>query len=244
VGEALQLLPAVDISNGRAVQLVQGDLGSAQIFGDPVQAALRWQAAGAKWMHLVDLDAAFGRGSNSEVLREVVASVSIEVEVSGGIHDDAGLRAAIATRCSRVVVSAAALDTPDWLAAVIAGHGHHVAVALDVQGTTITPRGSTRAGGELREVLGWLDAAGCARYVVTDVSRDGMLEGPNVALLRDVCAHTPAPVIASGGIATLDDVAALATLVPLGVEGAIVGTALYTGALDLPTALARVGGLV
>jgi 1-(5-phosphoribosyl)-5-[(5-phosphoribosylamino)methylideneamino] imidazole-4-carboxamide isomerase/N-(5'phosphoribosyl)anthranilate isomerase len=242
VGEALQVLPAVDVSKGRAVQLAQGDPGSARDFGDPVEAALGWQAAGAKWMHLVDLDAAFGRGSNSEVLSQVVATVAIEVEVSGGIHDDAGLRAALATQCNRVILSAVALETPDWLAATIARHGDRVAVALDVRGTTLAPRGSIRGGGELHDVLAWLDGAGCARYVITDVSRDGMLEGPNLALLRDACARTPARVIASGGVSTLDDVAALARLVPLGVEGAIVGTALYTGALDLAAALALVAG--
>jgi phosphoribosyl isomerase A len=243
VVEALQLLPAVDVSKGRAVRLVKGEIDSPRIFGDPVDAALRWQAAGAQWVHLVDLDAAFGRGSNSEVLREVVASLAIDVEVSGGIRDDASLSAALATRCRRVVIGTAALDTPAWVAAAIAQHGERVAVALDVRGTTLAARGSARESGELPEVLDRLEAAGCARYVVTDVRRDGMLGGPNVELLGAVCARTDAPVIASGGVASLDDVAALAALVPLGVEGAIIGTAVHTGALDLGAAMALVNDL-
>ena len=237
---ALELLPAVDVSEGRAVQLVQGAAGSQRVFGDPVEAALRWQSGGSRWVHLVDLDAAFGRGHNRELLRAVVATLDIDVEMSGGIRDDESLEAALATGCRRVNIGTAALENPDWCASVIARHGDRVAIGLDVRGTTLAARGWTRDGGDLYDVLTRLDREGCARYVVTDVNKDGMLEGPNLDLLSDVCSRTDAPVVASGGISTLDDLRAIATLVPQGVEGAIVGTALYTGAFTIEEALAAV----
>jgi phosphoribosyl isomerase A len=237
---ALQLLPAVDVSGGRAVQLVQGVAGSERVFGDPVESARRWQDAGASWVHLVDLDAAFGRGSNKDVLAQVVAAVDIDVEMSGGIRDDDSLTAALATGCRRVNIGTAALERPDWCAAVLADHGDRVAIGLDVRGTTLAARGWTRDGGDLYEVLARLDSEGCQRYVVTDVAKDGMLQGPNLGLLEDVCSRTDAAVIASGGISTLGDLQAIAGLVPLGVEGAIIGTALYTGAFTLQDALACV----
>ncbi len=237
---ALQLLPAVDVSNGRAVQLVQGVAGSERIFGDPVESALRWQHAGASWVHLVDLDAAFGRGANREVLTAVVDALDIDVELSGGIRDDETLHAAFATGCRRVNIGTAALERPDWCASVLAEHGDRVAIGLDVRGTTLAARGWTRDGGDLYEVLARLDAEGCPRYVVTDVGRDGMLQGPNLDLLRDVCARTDAPVVASGGVSTLGDLRSIAALTPSGVEGAIIGTALYTGAFTLQDALETV----
>ncbi|MEP6667101.1 MAG: bifunctional 1-(5-phosphoribosyl)-5-((5-phosphoribosylamino)methylideneamino)imidazole-4-carboxamide isomerase/phosphoribosylanthranilate isomerase PriA [Nocardioidaceae bacterium] len=236
----LQLLPAVDVSQGRAVQLVQGVAGSERVFGHPVESALRWQSAGAHWVHLVDLDAAFGRGENRDLLTEVVAAVDIDVELSGGIRDDESLAAALATGCRRINIGTAALEEPQWCEAVIAEHGDRIAIGLDVRGTTLAARGWTRDGGDLYEVLERLNAQGCARYVVTDVNKDGMLQGPNLALLRDVCSHTDAPVIASGGVSTLDDLIALTTLVNDGVEGAIIGTALYTEAFTLQDALAAV----
>jgi phosphoribosyl isomerase A len=236
----LELLPAVDVSAGRAVQLVQGVAGSERVFGDPVEAALRWQQAGASWVHLVDLDAAFGRGHNRSVMSSVVGALDIDVELSGGIRDDGTLAAALATGCRRVNIGTAALERPDWCATVLAERGDRVAVGLDVRGTTLAARGWTREGGDLHEVLARLDAAGCTRYVVTDVLRDGMLKGPNVALLADVCSRTAAAVVASGGVSTLDDLRAIAALAPDGVEGAIIGTALYTGAFTLEAALAAV----
>lgn len=235
--ERLQLLPAVDVADGQAVRLVQGEAGSETSYGSPLQAALDWQAGGAEWIHLVDLDAAFGRGSNADLLAEVVAALDVQVEMSGGIRDDASLARALATGCRRVNLGTAALEDPEWTAQVIARHGDQVAVGLDVRGTTLAARGWTREGGDLWEVLERLDAAGCARYVVTDVTKDGTLRGPNLELLREVCARTQAPVVASGGISSLDDLAALRDLVPLGVEGAIVGKALYAGAFTLPQAL-------
>ena len=236
----LTLLPAVDVAGGQAVRLVQGAAGTETGYGDPLAAALGWQAAGAEWVHLVDLDAAFGRGSNADLLAAVVARLDIAVELSGGIRDDASLAAALATGCARVNIGTAALEQPDWVRAAIAAHGDKIAVGLDVRGTTLAARGWTRDGGELDEALARLDAEGCARYVVTDIKRDGMLRGPNLDLLRHVCARTPRPVIASGGVSSLADLAAIASLVPLGVEGAIVGKALYTRAFTLEEALGAV----
>ncbi|HEY5230213.1 MAG TPA: bifunctional 1-(5-phosphoribosyl)-5-((5-phosphoribosylamino)methylideneamino)imidazole-4-carboxamide isomerase/phosphoribosylanthranilate isomerase PriA [Galbitalea sp.] len=237
---ALTLLPAVDVADGRAVRLTQGAAGTETSYGDPVVAANDWVEQGAEWIHLVDLDAAFGRGNNYELLKRVVANTrkSVSIELSGGIRDDASLAAALATGCRRVNLGTAALENPEWADAVIRTHGDQIAVGLDVRGTTLAARGWTRDGGDLWEVLDRLEAAGCSRYVVTDVNKDGMLNGPNLDLLRSMCEHTDKPVIASGGVSSLQDLADLRTLVPLGVEGAIVGKALYAGAFTLPEALA------
>lgn len=238
----LELLPAVDIKGGQAVQLVQGIDGSEKAFGDPIQAALRWQEAGAEWIHLVDLDAAFGHGNNRELQAAIVGTLDIKVEMSGGIRDDESLEAAMATGCRRVNIGTAALEQPEWCARAIATYGDRVAIGLDVRGTTLAARGWTQEGGDLYETLARLDSEGCARYVVTDVNKDGMLQGPNLQLLKDVCASTKQPVVASGGVTTLEDIAALMELVPIGVEGAIAGTALYTGQFTLEDALALTRG--
>jgi phosphoribosylformimino-5-aminoimidazole carboxamide ribotide isomerase/phosphoribosylanthranilate isomerase len=237
---ALVLLPAVDVADGQAVRLVQGEAGSETSYGDPLSAALAWQEAGAQWIHLVDLDAAFGRGSNRELLASVVGKLDVLVEMSGGIRDDASLRAALSTGCARGNSGTAALENPEGVRRAIGEFGDQIAVGLDVRGTTLSARGWTQDGGELFDVLSRLDADGCARYVVTDVRRDGTLTGPNVALLRDVCAATDKPVIASGGVSSLDALRALAELTSIGVEGAIVGKALYAGAFTLEEALATV----
>jgi phosphoribosylformimino-5-aminoimidazole carboxamide ribotide isomerase/phosphoribosylanthranilate isomerase len=237
---SLELLPAVDVANGQAVRLVQGEAGSETSYGDPLAAALAWQDAGAEWIHLVDLDAAFGRGSNRELLASVVGKLDVQVEMSGGIRDDASLEAALATGCRRVNLGTAALEDPDWVRSAIARHGDRIAVGLDVRGTTLSARGWTQDGGELFGVLARLDADGCARYVVTDVRRDGTLTGPNLELLQQVCAATDKPVVASGGVSSLADLRAIASLVPDGVEGAIVGKALYAGAFTLEEALEAV----
>ncbi|WP_010535200.1 bifunctional 1-(5-phosphoribosyl)-5-((5-phosphoribosylamino)methylideneamino)imidazole-4-carboxamide isomerase/phosphoribosylanthranilate isomerase PriA [Brachybacterium squillarum] len=233
----LELLPAVDVQDGQAVRLVQGEAGSETAYGAPLEAALTFQSGGARWLHLVDLDAAFGRGSNASLLAEVVAAVDMNVELSGGIRDDESLTAALATGCRRVNLGTAALENPDWTADVIAEHGDRIAVGLDVRGTTLAARGWTREGGDLWETLERLDAAGCQRFVVTDVTKDGTLRGPNVDLLSQVCARTDAAVVASGGISSLQDLRDLRELVPEGVEGTIVGKALYAGAFTLPEAL-------
>ena len=238
--QRLQLLPAVDVADAKAVRLVQGEAGTETDYGDPLDAALAWQEAGAEWIHLVDLDAAFGRGSNAELLARVTGMLDVQVELSGGIRDDASLERALATGCRRVNIGTAALEDPQWCAAAIARHGDRIAVGLDVRGTTLAARGWTQEGGELFETLARLDADGCARYVVTDVTKDGTLRGPNLDLLRQVCAATDRPVVASGGVSALADLVALASLVPVGVEGAIVGKALYAGRFTLPDALAAV----
>jgi len=239
---SLVLLPAVDVAGGQAVRLVQGAAGSETSYGDPLEAALAWQSAGAQWIHLVDLDAAFGRGSNAELLARVAGKLDVKVELSGGIRDDASLERALATGCARVNIGTAALEQPDWVRQVIARHGPAIAVGLDVRGTTLAARGWTSEGGDLYQTLARLDAEGCARYVITDVLKDGMLRGPNLELYRNVCARTSAPVVASGGVSSLADLRALAGLTPLGVEGAIVGKALYAGAFTLEEALAAVSG--
>ena len=235
--DRLILLPAVDVADGQAVRLVQGEAGSETSYGDPLTAALDWQAGGAEWVHLVDLDAAFGRGSNADLLAEVVGKLDVHVELSGGIRDDESLERALATGARRVNIGTAALENPEWTAGIIERYGDLVAVGLDVRGTTLAARGWTKEGGDLWEVLARLDEAGCARYVVTDVTKDGTLRGPNVELLREVASRTDAAVVASGGISSLDDLRALRALVPEGVEGAVVGKALYAGAFTLPEAL-------
>ena len=233
----LTLLPAVDVAGGQAVRLVQGAAGSETGYGDPLEAALAWQHDGASWVHLVDLDAAFGRGSNADLLAEVVGRLDVQVELSGGIRDDASLTRALATGAARVNIGTAALEDPQWCDRVVSEYGERVAIGLDVRGRTLAARGWTRDGGDLYEVLARLDKAGAARYVVTDITKDGTMRGPNLDLLRDVCARTDRPVIASGGVSTLDDLRALATLEPAGVEGVIAGKSLYAGAFTVREAL-------
>ncbi len=237
----LTLLPAVDVASGQAVRLVQGAAGTETSYGDPLDAALTWQRAGAQWIHLVDLDAAFGRGSNADLLAEVVRRLDVAVELSGGIRDDDSLAAALATGCERVILGTAALEQPDWVGGVIARFGERIAVGLDVRGTRLAARGWTTLGGELLDVLSRLEADGCQRYVVTDVAKDGTLAGPNLDLLRQVSGLTRSPVIASGGVSALDDLRAIAALVPLGVDSAIIGKALYAGKFTLQEALTAVG---
>jgi phosphoribosylformimino-5-aminoimidazole carboxamide ribotide isomerase/phosphoribosylanthranilate isomerase len=237
---ALTLLPAVDVADGKAVRLTQGEAGTETSYGGPVDAANEWVESGAEWIHLVDLDAAFGRGNNYELIQDVVDRTpsTVQIELSGGIRDDASLAAALATGARRINLGTAALEDPEWAARVIASHGDQIAVGLDVRGTTLAARGWTKEGGDIWEVLARLEAAGCARYVVTDVTKDGTLRGPNLDLLREVMLRTDKPVVASGGVSSIQDLIDLRELVPLGLEGAIVGKALYAGAFTLPEALA------
>lgn len=238
----LELLPAVDVAAGKAVRLTQGEAGSEEDFGHPLEAAKQWIDAGAEWIHLVDLDAAFGRGNNQSVIAEVVANAGdVKIELSGGIRDDESLDRAIALGAKRVNLGTAALENPEWTASAIARYGDQIAVGLDVRGTTLAARGWTKEGGDLYEVLERLDSDGCARYVVTDVTKDGTLRGPNLDLLRSVMEKTSKPVVASGGISSLDDIAALRELVPLGLEGAILGKSLYAGRFTLEQALEVAG---
>ena len=233
----LQILPAIDVKDGRAVRLFQGELAKESNYGLPVEVAKEFSAEGASWIHLVDLDAAFGIGSNFELIQEVIASVDIKVEFSGGIRDDDSLKRALSTGCKRVNLGTAAIENPEWTAKVIGQYGEKIAVGLDVRGHTLATRGWTEQGGDLFEMISKLDAAGCSRYIVTDVTKDGTLTGPNLELLREVCAATSAPVIASGGISELQDLIDLRAMTNLGVEGAIVGKAIYSGAFSLAQAL-------
>ena len=233
----LELLPAIDVKDGRAVRLVQGELAAESVYGAPLEVAREFVAAGAEWIHLVDLDAAFGRGSNADLLAEVIKSVDIKIELSGGIRDDDSLRRALATGCTRVNLGTAALENPEWTSKVIAEFGDRIAVGLDVRGHTLAARGWTKEGGDLFETLERLDRDGCSRYIVTDVAKDGTLTGPNIELLKSVCAATSKPVVASGGVSTLEDLRQLRELVSIGVEGSIVGKALYAGAFTLEEAL-------
>ncbi|MBF0580662.1 MULTISPECIES: bifunctional 1-(5-phosphoribosyl)-5-((5-phosphoribosylamino)methylideneamino)imidazole-4-carboxamide isomerase/phosphoribosylanthranilate isomerase PriA [Corynebacterium] len=239
--QPLVLLPAVDVADGQAVRLVQGEAGTETNYGAPIDAALAWQNAGAEWVHLVDLDAAFGRGSNFKILRDVVGQLDVDVELSGGIRDDESLERALSTGCRRVNIGTAALEDPEWCESVIKRYGDKVAIGLDTRQVDgewrLRGRGWTSDGGELWEVLERLDSQGVSRLVVTDVSRDGMLNGPNIELLREVAAATSAPVVASGGISSLDDIRALAKVVGEGVDSAIVGKALYAGKFTLEEAL-------
>jgi 1-(5-phosphoribosyl)-5-[(5-phosphoribosylamino)methylideneamino] imidazole-4-carboxamide isomerase/N-(5'phosphoribosyl)anthranilate isomerase len=236
--EYLELLPAVDVADGKAVRLTQGEAGSETDYGDPVEAAMQWINAGAEWIHLVDLDAAFGRGDNRAIIREVVnASSAVKIELSGGIRDDASLEAALEAGATRVNLGTAALEDPDWTARVISRFGDQIAVGLDVRGTTLAARGWTQEGGDLFEVLARLEDDGCARYVVTDVTKDGTLKGPNLQLLKDVMSRTEKPVVASGGISSLQDIVDLRALVHLGLEGAILGKSLYAEKFTLEAAL-------
>ena len=237
----LELLPAIDVKDGRAVRLVQGELSKESAYGQPLEVAQEFVAAGAEWIHLVDLDAAFGIGSNADLLAQVIASVSIKVELSGGIRDDASLRRALDTGCARVNLGTAALEDPIWTSKVIREFGDRIAVGLDVRGHTLAARGWTSEGGELFETLKRLDDDGCARYIVTDVAKDGTLTGPNLKLLREVCAATSKPVVASGGVSSLKDLRDIRALTDIGVEGAIVGKALYAGAFTLQEALEAAG---
>ena len=233
----LQILPAIDVKDGRAVRLFQGELAKESNYGLPVEVAKEFSAEGASWIHLVDLDAAFGIGSNFELIQEVISSVDIKVELSGGIRDDDSLKRALSTGCNRVNLGTAAIENPEWTAKVIGQYGEKIAVGLDVRGHTLATRGWTEQGGDLFEMISKLDSAGCSRYIVTDVTKDGTLTGPNLELLREVCAATSAPVIASGGISALQDLIDLRAMTNLGIEGAIVGKAIYSGAFSLAQAL-------
>ena len=237
MNKKLELLPAIDVKDGLAVRLVQGELSETSKYGHPLEVAAEFVEAGAEWIHLVDLDAAFGLGSNAELLEKVIKSVDLQVELSGGIRDDESLRRALATGCTRVNLGTAALENPEWTAKVISEFGDRIAVGLDVRGHTLAARGWTQEGGNLFETIQRLERDGCSRYIVTDVAKDGTLKGPNLELLREVCAVTKKPVVASGGVSSLDDLIAIRGLTEIGVEGAIVGKALYAGAFTLPEAL-------
>lgn len=238
MSKRLELLPAVDVVDGKAVRLNQGEAGTEQIYGDPIEAVAMFVEQGAEWIHLVDLDAAFGRGSNYDLIASIVNNqTDVKIELSGGIRDNESLERAIKAGATRVNLGTAALENPEWTRFAIQEYGNKVAVGLDVRGETLSARGWTKDGGNLWETLDRLNQDGCQRYVVTDVKTDGMLTGPNLELMRKVCERTDRPIVASGGVSSLDDIAALRTLTDIGVEGAIVGKALYANKFTLPEAL-------
>ena len=232
-----ELLPAVDIKQGRAVRLRQGEISDKTIYGSPVECALDFQKAGADWLHLVDLDAAFGVGNNAEIVLEVINSLNIKVELSGGIRTDESLSKALAANCERVILGTAALEDPGWASKVIKQYGQKIAVSLDVRGETLAARGWVREGGNLYEAITRLADDGCALFIVTDISKDGTLAGPNFELLERVCNFSKVPVIASGGISSLADLEKLVGMQDIGIQGAIVGKALYEGAFTLADAI-------
>ncbi|CAB4601043.1 MAG: bifunctional 1-(5-phosphoribosyl)-5-((5-phosphoribosylamino)methylideneamino)imidazole-4-carboxamide isomerase/phosphoribosylanthranilate isomerase PriA [Actinobacteria bacterium] len=239
--QRLELLPAIDVKDGRAVRLVQGELAKESSYGLPVEVAHDFVAQGAEWIHLVDLDAAFGIGSNFDLIQEVINGVDIKIELSGGIRDEESLLRALSTGCTRVNLGTAAIENPEWTAKVISEYGPRIAVGLDVRGHTLAARGWTKEGGNLFEMIEILDRAGCERYIVTDVAKDGTLTGPNLELLKEVCAVTKAPVVASGGVSVIQDLIDLRSLTSIGIEGAIVGKAIYSGSFTLTQALEAAG---
>ena len=238
----LDILPAIDVKEGSAIRLVQGELDKQSKYGDPLEIATQFVASGASWIHLVDLDAAFGLGNNFEVLASVIKSVDIKIELSGGIRDDESLNRALSTGCTRINLGTAALEQPEWTESVIKKHGDKIAVGLDVRGRQLSARGWTKSGGDLFEAITRLDKVGCARYVLTDITRDGTLTGPNLELLKEVTSFTKTPIVASGGISSLRDVKTLTQLTNDGVEGVIIGKALYAGAFTLAQVLAIAKG--
>ncbi|MCL2465555.1 MAG: HisA/HisF-related TIM barrel protein [Micrococcales bacterium] len=237
----LILLPAIDVLGGRAVQLVRGELDTANDYGDPVEAALRWTTLGAHWLHVVDLDAAFGTGDNADVISSIVATAPAQVEVSGGLRDDATVARALSTGCARISIGTAALEQPEWCREVLAHLGDMVAISLDVAGEALASHGWREASGNLHDTLAAMTEAGCSRFIVTDTASDGTLGGPNLELLGAVCARTSVPIIASGGISSIGHIRQLRGLTAIGIEGAIIGTALYQGLIDLPEALEIAG---
>ncbi len=233
---SFELLPAIDVSKGLSVR--PGNESSQESFGSPMDIASDWIASGANWIHLVDLDAAYGTGENRKLISEVVSLCSgIQVQVSGGIRDEESLTAALQTGATRVNLATSALMDMPWVESAISNYGQKISVSLDVSDSRLVARGSGEDVGELELVLKQLDGFGCARYVVTDVKRDGSLNGPNLELLEQVLSQTPKPIIASGGISKLSDLEDLVTLSRKGLAGAILGKALYVGRFSLQQAL-------
>ena len=240
--KALEILPAIDVKDGVAIRLTKGELNNQSQYGDPLEVAGEFAKSGVNWIHLVDLDAAFGLGNNFKILASIIKSVDIKIQLSGGIKDDESLNRALSTGCSRINLGTAALDNPDWVESVIKLHGDKIAVALDVDGKVLSPRGGNKSGGDLFQMITRLDKVGCARYVLTDVNRDGALSGPNLELLKEVTSFTKTPIVASGGVSSLGDVKALMQLTNKGVEAVIIGKGLYTGAFTLAQVLATTQG--
>ena len=240
--KALEIFPAIDVKDGVAIRLTKGELNNQSKYGDPLEVANEFVKSGVNWIHLVDLDAAFGIGDNSGILASIIKNINIKIQLSGGIKDEQSLNKALATGCSRINIATSALEQLEWVESVIHKHGDKICVSLDVNGKVLSPRGSNKSGGDLFQVITRLDKVRCARYVLTDVNRDGALNGPNLELLKEVTSFTKTPIVASGGVSSLSDVKALMQLTDQGVEAVIIGKALYTGAFTLTQALATVKG--
>ena len=240
--KALEIFPAIDVKDGVAIRLTKGELNNQSKYGDPLEVANEFVKSGVNWIHLVDLDAAFGIGDNSGILASIIKNINIKIQLSGGIKDEQSLNKALATGCSRINIATSALEQLEWVESVIHKHGDKICVSLDVSGKVLSPRGSNKSGGDLFQVITRLDKVRCARYVLTDVNRDGALNGPNLELLKEVTSFTKTPIVASGGVSSLNDVKSLMQLTNQGVEAVIIGKALYTGAFTLTQALATVKG--
>lgn len=230
----LELLPAIDIKNGRSVRLKQAGLDSAEQFGSPAEVLADFIAKGAKWVHLVDLDSAFNTGSNAGLFKDLIGKSSINIQLSGGIIDESSLNLALATKAVRINISTAALQNIDWVVRVINSHKDRLTIGLDISNGVLAARGSGEVIGDPFEYIKVLDKAGCMRYVVTDNSTDGELIGPNLDLLDKVSKSTKSLIIASGGVSKLSD---LDNLRQMGLDGVIVGKALYVGAIEISAAI-------
>ena len=233
----LNVIPAIDIKGARAVRLKQGKKDHVTDYGDPVERAYEFQRAGAEWLHVVDLDAAFGEGSNWKIVESIVKQIDIKVEVSGGIRDDRSLDRALSSGSHRVTIGTAAMENPAWISEKFEDLAEKIIVALDIRDGRVATRGWTEETVPYREAIKRLDGVGCLRYMVTDISKDGTLTGPNLSLLEDVASNTESSVIASGGVALLEDIASLRHLVALGIEGAVIGKALYEGVFTVAEAI-------
>jgi phosphoribosylformimino-5-aminoimidazole carboxamide ribotide isomerase len=231
---ALELLPAIDIKNGKSVRLKQADLDSAEQYENPNVVLSDFVAKGAKWVHLVDLDAAFQSGSNSELIQELISVSPIKIQLSGGIINENTLQKALSTKADRINIATAALQNIDWVVKAIKSNNQRLTIGLDINDGVLVARGSGAVIGDPFEYIKTLDMAGCKRYVVTDNSTDGELSGPNLDLLDKVLKSTKSLIIASGGISKLSD---LKDLREMGVDGVIVGKALYVGAIDISAAI-------
>lgn len=228
----LTVLAAVDVAAGRAAQAVGGG------DDDPWSVASGWVRQGAPWIHLVDLDRAFGRGDNADLLAEIVDRLPVPVQLSGGLADEAALDWAASTGAARVVLASGALADPGLVHDALARHGRRLVVAMDVRDGVVVSRGTPLELGPVREVLAANPALRQAAYVlVADASRDGTRDGADLDLFGEVAGLLAAEVIASGGVASVEDLRGLAALSGLGVRHVVLGSALYHGAVDLRQAL-------
>lgn len=239
--DPLLLLPALHLVGGQAVQITRGAETPSQPLGDAVALARRWADEGVQWLHVIDVDAAFGHGDNASLVQAIVDSVPAHVQVAGGIRDDASLVRALNSGAARVTLGTAALADPDWCRAAIKHAGDRLAVGLDVDSDALRANGWPPDENVLTAVT-MLDEAGAQHYVVRCTAADGTKSGPSYELLGAICARTQGGVMAMGGISNLEDLRRLRGLVPIGVEGVIVATALHDGSISVPEALRITAG--